>query len=514
MPISKESNDDFFDLPSPSQKVATPISKKEESFFDLPAPQNNWVKPPPPSTSEQLKNFPYLFAREGKAAIKSFPSSTAETYRFLASKLQKLGEDQAAEQGREITPEEKALTSKFVNFVPDLVKQLGEKFPSIFPTYQQARAEVTKQAQEQGLDLPAKGRGFIERSAEGLGKAVPVVAFPGSNAVKAAALGTSALTEGLDLSEGKKIAGNLTVPVLTSIVESIIRKRYTPPKGMAEELYKEGKRLGMTDEQLAPILATEGQIERHGALASGVPRTRKAFEKTGEVLGNVIEDMQNRPQNSQPLPSSITSDLLNDLHTMRDNIRKRTHSLSGEEQSALNFIDNAIQDIQNYGATNRQLIGTWRSVNKSGANKRDIQAVKEPLLKAIESTDKQLAQDLISTNKLYSKYISNIKEINPSQFNAFIDAGELQQLLGAVFTGQPQTLGKQVLNMASLGAWRRVSSRILTDPKAQSLVRNFGKAVRDGKGASARSLGIQLKEYVEKNLPDDSEEIDWEALGL
>ena len=61
---------------------------------------------------------------------------------------------------------------------------------------------------------------------------------------------------------------------------------------------------------------------------------------------------------------------------------------------------------------------------------------------------------------------------------------------------------------------RRLSSAILTNPRAQSLVRNFGQAVRDGRAASARNVGIQLKEYVRKNNPNEYKEIDWEELGL
>lgn len=514
--MSIQSNPDFFDIPSPGQeKPSTVDSSKEQSFFDVPSPENTWVKPEVPSILEQLKTSPYLFQREAAAALYSLPSTTAETYRHLAKKGQKLGEEQAAKRGKIQSEESKQFTEKAVNFVPDVIKKLGEKFPKIFPTHEQAAERIGKGIEEKGnVVLPKEGRGFIEKGSIGAGRAVPILLTRASPLIKGAAIGTAAATEASDLSEGGKLAGNLSIPALISIIHSIVTKKYHPPKGEATHLYNEGKRLGMTDKQLAPILATEGQIERHGVLASGTRGTKKAFEQTGEVLGNVIEDMQNRPANTRPYSSRQQANLLSDLTSQRNKIEGRTHSLSTQEKSAVDFIDNAISDIQQNGATNKQVVGTWRSINRSGANNRDIQSVKDSLLKSISATDKQLAEDLVATNKLYSQYISNVKEINPSQFNAFVDAGELQDLLAAVFTGKPETLAKQILNMASLGTLRKISSSILTDPTAQSLVRNFGKAVRDGRKASALATGNQLKEYVRKNLPKEYDEVDWEALGI
>jgi hypothetical protein len=504
---------DFFDIPSKNEN-SPPVSKQQQSFFDIPSQQNTWVKPPKPSIAEQIKTAPHLYAREAAAQLYSTPSNVAETHRFLSNHLKEFIEKYEAKHGRELSEKEQQGWEKFTNRVPDFIEYLGEKFPNIFPTYEEAKEKITRRMEKNKVELPEHARAAIERGAVGAGKVTPALLGPGSLAVKGAVLGTGALTEALDLSEGQKLGANLTIPALTSIIQSIVSKRYIPPKGEATHLYEEGKRLGMTDKELAPILATEGQVERHGRMASSVPKTRKSFEQTGEVLGNVIEDMQNRPANLQMLPHAEQTALLTDLRMQRHNIQKRSHALSPEEKSAVTFLDEAIKDIENNGATNRQLIGTWRSVNKAGANKRDIQAIKEPLLKAIGSTDQQLATDLVATNKLYSRYIKNLKEINPSQFNSFIDAGELQQLLGAVFTGNPQSLGKQVLQIASLGTARKISSLVLTDPRAQSLVRNFGRSVRSGSKASTLALGQQLKDYVQKNLPKEYKDINWKELGI
>ncbi len=505
---------DFFDIPS-EQTPSVDSTKKSNDFFDIPSSSNTWVKPPVPSTQEQLKTAPYLLAREGGAGLYSLPSNTAETYRFLTGKLQGLGEQLAAMEGREITEDEKAFTDTIVNALPDLMQWLNKKLPKVFPTYQQARETFTKGIEEtEGVELPEKGRGAIERGAEGVGKALPVLAFPGSAAVKGAALATSGLSESMDLSEKNKVIANLSIPAITSLIQSIVTRRYIPAPGEAQSLYQKGKQLGLSDKELAPILATEGQVARHGQKAASIRGTRQAFERTNEALGSAIHDVQNRPIASTPLTPQAQTNFVNKLQGIATDLRGRTHALNPREKSLLEFLDTTITDVVNNGTTPKQVMGTWRSVNGIQAGKTQLKRMKGPMTEAIESVSPQLAEDFTASNKLYGRYMDNLREINPSQYDAFINAGEIQQLLGAVFSFEAKAAGKGALRTVTLDALRRVSSKILTDPTAQSMVRNFGKAVRDGRGASARAVAIQLKDYVQKNLPEEYKEIDWEDLGL
>lgn len=501
---------DFFDLPSKNEPSPAQ-TKSGDDFFSLPSSPNTWKKPEPPSTGEQLETAAPLFSQHFLAGLWALPSMTAETWRHLGGKLQKFGEEQAAREGRELSPQEKAFTENVVNFIPDLIKKGGEKAPSILPTYQQAKQKVGEKIRAGGGKLPEQPRGNIEKAASGAGDAATILAFPASVWTKAAAIGTGAATEAADLSEGSKIGANIGIPAATALLEALIKKRYLPSSAL-KDLYDESKALGFTDEQLAPIFATESQIERHGPLAQGTKGTKKAFEETYSALGNAIDDLSSRPSASTVLSSQAENNLINKLSNIRNNLQSRTHSLSDKEKQLIDFIDTAVTDIRNNGSNPKKLIGTWRSMNKIGQGKTALRELETPILEAIESVDPQISKDLSTTNKLYSKYVQNLKEISPSQFNAFIDAGELQQVLSAVFSPQQVSLPEKLLNLVGLKALRKISSSILTDPQAQSLVRNFGQAVRDGRPASARALVTQLQQYVQKNLPEEYKEVDWDKL--
>ncbi len=500
---------DYFNETSAPSKA--PSNAKIPDYFDEPASPDTWVPPSTPSIGEQLETAGPFFSQEFLAGLWALPSMTAETYRHLAGKLQKYGEEQSAKKGQEITPIGKAMTDFFVNAIPDLIKKGGELSPTLLPTYQQAKKRVGEKIRAGGGKLPEEPRGGIEKFASGAGKAGQVLAFPGSALVKGAALATAGATEAADLSEGGKIGANIGIPTATALLEALLKKRYIPSSKL-KDLYEEGKNLGLTDEQLAPILATEGQVERYGPLAQGAKKTEKAFEETGTALGNVMEDLSSRPSASTPLSSQAESTLIQKLSDIKRDLQSKSHSLSPKEQILVDFIDTALTDIINNGSSPKQLIGTWRSMNKIGQGKTALRQLENPLLEAIESVDPQIAKDLRSTNALYSKYISNLREISPTQFNAFIDAGELQQVLSAVFSPQTKSLPEKLLNLVGLKALRKISSAMLTDPQAQSLVRNFGQAVRDGRPASARALGTQLQQYVQKNLPEEYEEVDWDKI--
>ena len=506
---------DFFDVGTPEpQQTAAPKAAAFD-YFSQPSSEDTWVKEPAPPVSEQLKNTPGLIAREGAAFFHSLPRELAESYRFLAGKLQGYGEDLAASEGREVTEQDRAITDKFVNYIPDLLQSLGEKYPKIFPRHEESKKILgAKIEKHTGEKLPEKGRGAIERGAEGIGKGASILAFPGSAAVKAAGIATSAAGEALDLSDKNKLMANLTVPAITQLVKAIATRRYIPSGPEAQRLLQAGERAGMTPKELAPILATEGQVARHGRAAASINATRESFEKTGNALGTIIQDLQAQPGAAVRLAPRAEQQLITKLQQVEQSITSRTHALSPKEQATVDFIRTAVNDIQTNGSTPAKIIGSWRSVNRIGAGKTELARLKAPFLEGIESVSPQIAKDFVDRNGLYSKYIKNLEQVKPGAYNAFIDAGELQQVLAAVFTGNPSTLGRAVLKNITLKSLEKISSAILTNPTAQSLGRNFAKAVKDGRAASARALGIQLKEYVRKELPEEYKHVDWKALGI
>ncbi len=509
MAISKDELAFFDEIPKPQN----PSSNQQESFFDQPVSKDSWYKPQPErSFGQQLKNANDFVTTKGGAGILSLPRSTAEIYRYLAGKVQGYGENLAAKEGRELTPEDIETTSKFVNYLPDLLEDLGEKAPWLLPSYEQAENFLRKGAEVTNPDLPQNPETPIEKAGAGVGHALPVALFPGSAPSKLAAIGTSAATEALDLSESNKTIANMGVPVFVDLLRSILSRRYVPPSGEAEAIYNRARGMGYTDEELAPIMATEGQIERNRKWAAGQPQTRNAFQNTREALGRSFEQVQGSAAAATPISYAQENRLLTSFRQIRDDIMNRSHALSPQEQRLVDFLTTTIADIQTNGTTGRQLINSWRSVNGIQAGRTELRRMLGPIEDALRSSSPELADNFVNNNRLYQRFIENIERINPSQFTTFVQSGDLQALLGSVFSGDIPATGSAIARILTGGQLKRISSAIITNPQAQSLWRNFQRAVTNQSPATSRALAIQLKEFVRKELPEDYKKIDWDEV--
>jgi hypothetical protein len=465
---------------------------------------------PLPSIGDQLQNSPALFARELESEIKGLPRSVGDLIKYGSEKLQKLGEEQALEQGREIPEGGDPFTNKVVEVLGKPAEYL-EKWG--LPTKEEAKKTFNKRYKERfDKELPEKGRGKIEKFAEGAGEA-GAYAISRNPYVSSGTIIAGGTSKAADLGTGGSIGTNLSVPVILNLAHKIASKKYIPKPGEAQQLYKAGKDLGMTDKQLAPILATEGQITRYGPLAAGKKETKQAFQDTYEVLGTTVDKMQNLPISKKRVGIQKQNRFVKELEKIENDIRTRSPSLSPQEKTHADFIREAINNIQNNGLTPRQAIGLWRSNNRIGLGQTELSRLRDPINKLLEEVSPELARDFKATNRMFQKYYQNLKEINPTAFNAFMDAGEMQKVLGAIFTGDPKSLKKSLYSLGTYAALKKLSSEMIINPKYQSLGRKFKTAVNTENVALQRSLYKELMETVKKENPEEYKEITWPKIS-
>lgn len=491
-------------------KKPNDIATTQQDFLNDTSP-GEWTPKERRPIGEQLKRAYGLYTTETMANLRALPRAPAELVSVFGHQVETATKKRAERLGREITPEQTKPFTEALDAPLRMMDYLGEKFPSIFPTYQQAKEQaVSKVKKMTGIETPEKPETGIEKIAVGVGKAAPALIYPEGAGILAA---TSAAGEVLELSEKQKMILNLAAPAAIHLIDAVASGRYIPPPGEAEALYNRGRALGLSDEQLAPIFATEEQVASQGPIAAGSRATRQAFEATHEALGGAIQDVENSQIAFTPVAMPEQQALLNRLRAIRANL-SQPHAQSPQSQGILTFLDETIESIENAGTDPHRLMRTWRQVNRVRGGRTALRQMLPAFEDAIESVSPQLGQDFRTVNQLYGRFLDNLGEINPSAYTAFMEAGDMQNLLGSIFSMDPSTVAKGVWRHMSTKAFQRISSAILTDPRAQSLARNFGRAVRDGRAASARAVGLQLKEYVKDKLPEDYKEIEWEEIGL
>jgi hypothetical protein len=301
---------------------------------------------------------------------------------------------------------------------------------------------------------------------------------------------------------------DLGLPGVVKSIKNIASGKYIPSsKGESQALYEAGKELGLSDKQLAPITATEGQVARHGKLAATSSKTKESFKETHDALSDLFEEIKTK--NTTPFSNKVESDLLDAIIDIENGIQKGTHALSPEELASLNFIQKVRKDIANGGSDASTLIGTYRSINKLKEGKTAASKLKEPIQKALDAADPVLGKEFSYLNKIYARYQKNLGEVSPKAYAAFVDAGEFNQFVSSAFTGN---IPKGLAQAAYYKALKGVSRMIITNPRAQSIVRNFGKAVKTGKASLAEKSFEELREFVKKEDPDAYKDIPWDEI--
>lgn len=449
--------------------------------------------------------------RKYLSSILAAPKTVAQMVSAGSKKLAELGEEQAAEQGRLLNPEEIKFTQGILKALGYPAQLIEEHFPSytqeniekklmhlqkltgVKPVPQEPISKEAKTGAEIGQTL---GLATVLGGPKTLGTRLGVTGEieAGTRAAESAGLGKT----------GQTIAG-FSTPAIIEIVRAIKNKKYIPAPGEAQQLYERAKDLGMSDEELAPILATRSQVSTFGKLAGGTERTEKALEQSNISLRKLREDIVSKGKELGKLPKKVQNDLVKDFSDLREKLSKTLHP-APKEKELINFLDNAIDRLKSGNTTVDEIMNFRKSINAIEGGETALGSLKEPMQKAIAKIDPKVAQDFKDYNQLYSMYAKNLSKINPDMLRNFLGAGEVEQILGSVFTGEPL---KAAVQSIRLPLFSRLSSRIITDPVLQSIHRSIGRAIQSGNKKLAKGAYVQLQKYVDREFPEESSEINW-----
>lgn len=481
--------------PEPKEEQVLPTAQKLSSLSEE-------AKDLPPKGSRIAQQI----GRKWLSNVLTSPKHLADFLKFSSERLSEMGESQAAEGGRLPSEEELAFTK-------NVVKTLG--FPSefleeIFPQYNPQDVEkglIELQKKTGAKPTPLEPHSEEEKQLGDLA-AISGGAAPFGPAAMLWAPGIDLVSKGLEQlgvgKAGQTIAG-LSLPAITSVISAVRSRRYIPQSGERTALYNRARQLGLTDEELAPILASEAQVGLFGKLAGGRGSTAEALENSNAALGRTRESIFQRGQAIGPIPQPVAQQLVQDFTAVRSRLTQ-TLNPSPKEQALINFIDEGINRLQSGQATTNELMGFRRSLNSMEGGQNALGQLRGPMQNALEAIDPALARDFNDYNRLFQFYSRNLENINPDIFRSMLGASEAGKIIEGIVTGQPT---KAAVRAVSVPVFSELASRVITDPVLQSIHRNISRGLRESRPQVVRGAYQQLQKYVDKNFPDESEKIEW-----
>jgi len=409
---------------------------------------------------------------------------------------QTLERDQAVSRARSlvsapvrgVTRTSRQALDEVADFVQSLTDVLG-----IGETFREARegAMVSPEEFEEGLEeqLPVQ-EGFLERALERAGEVAPTFAGSGlgagGSALRALLMGAAGQgAEEVGLGQlGQAVAeiGAAGIPALG--------KTITPGFGRASRrVIEEGRRLGLTEQQIAPLVSEERRLGVLGKGARKGKRVASALEETKKGLASSFDHLRTLDVSNISIPAGQQKQLFGEVQKILEEVPQKTRNAIQEDLGLL-FAENV---------TGSKIINFWQKLNSLPKDIRSrLGRIKEPLQKQLGDLSPELLNDFKVTNELFGRYAKVRKALAPSGFDDFMKNIMKGEVIGAVVYGSPAPIATLVGHEAA----RSLASEMLVNPRFQNLSRQIVSSLNQGKIAIANRAWNQLSDEVREISPE------------
>lgn len=434
------------------------------------------------------------------------PRTGAEILSSVSHLAAQKGVEQKIKRGE--TPSEDKFTENALK-VLDFPKKTLEKF---WPDPQSAERGLKKVFEFLGSEQTP-----IEPETPGQERAATIGEFGGSSVlggpkklaerVLLGSLAGAGAQIGKEATGSKRgeFTGAVSLPAFLSLAYQIKSGKWKPGNKELQALQSFGKKLGLTEEELTPLLQSPAKIATLGKVATGTSKSAKALESAESKLGQAYETLKSDSKAFPGLSGPKRTKMLDSFDEIVTNLKKSALP-PDEKVKVIQKIENAINHFGANGVHAEDIIETWLDINKTinwkaySGGKKDLASLKAPLKEALQEIDPKLAKDFENINALWGKMKNIGGKITDKDMKKWVDYGEsfavLGSLVNAVVTGNWTPLETSIGAIAA----RRLANKMLTDPKYQNLYRRSVNAIK----SSSKAEGLQI--LKELNLEGDEPE--------
>lgn len=354
--------------------------------------------------------------------------------------------------------------------------------------------QLQEYTEELNRQLPTEEEGFGQRALRrGLQQAPTALAFPGSTlATLPRAIAAGFLGEGakdLGAPEWAQTAAELTAYIGPDITKKLLEK------GSNSELIKEGKKLGLSDEQLTPLLQSDFKQKwlskltpRRGKTQDVLKETKKGLD---EAFGKIAE--------GEPAKKFLSTEGGVKLIDKVEDLFEKMPSGVREKIKA-DWKDLLKKDI-----TGESLINFWGDINHEfGETTKQLSLLKGPIKEALQELSPALVKDFETINKLYTKFYPIAKKLAPNLNTDIMSASKALGSLVGLLTGNYALLEGAALYYGG----GQIAKRLLLNPRYQQLGLKVAESLDQNKFAMAKKTIDAIAHELKKDSPEMSKAIE------
>lgn len=356
---------------------------------------------------------------------------------------------------------------------------------------------TTQQLEEQteNLDqLVPTDEGYLQKAVRsGLGEAPSAIGFAGAQvlprAIAAGFLGQGA--EDLGLPEWARTAAELTAYIGPDVTKKLLST------GKNKEIIDFAKKMGMTDEQITPLVQSDFKTKWLAKLSPKRGKIEETLKSTKEALSDNYNLLQKSEIAGKEIAEKSNGKLINGLFDKLNTIPREIRAK----------IEPDLDDLLNNKITGSTLMNFWKDINsKFSSDKKHLGILKEPIKEALSSISPEFSKDFEMLNTLYSKYASISSKLKPTLATDLLSGAEALGVfasVGAATVGHVAPLsvlfGEQVV--------KQFAKKLLISPHLQQLSTKTINALNQNKFNVAKDLMYSFGDQIKKDFPEIAKDL-------
>jgi hypothetical protein len=378
--------------------------------------------------------------------------------------------------------------SRFQSLVSAPIKGLLKELPNIARWQDPVSLLLPKSSLEDVYEreieerLPTKPE-FAEKSLERFGKLSPYLVGGGVSGVARAGLGAIAGQTAEELGAGP--LGQSIAEAAPFAAPSFARK-IVPSNAEQKAILDLGRKHGLTEEQLAPMMPESLKRRSFGKIASTGEKTAEKLKEMRKGGSAVYEALRTSPQAESLLTPQSSQQFASEMQKIG---QEMPHAVRSQlQKDAADLVSSA---RSKGGISGADLINFYKDVSsRYNIGRSELELFKGPIKKAISSLDPELAKNFDTANKMWARQAKIASTLKPGQFDGIVDLGETYATAAAIGTGNFSLLSK----ILGLSGMKAVSNAMLTSPRLQNLVQQSQNALMKHNLPALKAIGEAIVE--------------------
>lgn len=383
--------------------------------------------------------------------------------------------------------------SRFRSLVSAPVKGLLKELPTFANLTNPVTFLMPRDKYEAEIEkiLPTQPE-FAEKALERFGRTAPYLAAGGEGILPSLARGGLSALAGQATEEmgGGPLAQG--VAELGAFASPSLARKIIPSNAQQKAILNLGRKHGMSEKQLAPLMPSDSKRKYFGKIASKGEAIQEKLRDTKEGIGNIMEGLKNSPEAEGFLSPKSLNNFASEMQKIGLDM---PHNLRVQLKNDAQDLVRAAQ--KSGGVSGKELINFFRDVSsRYNLGKAQLQRFKDPIKRAVTSISPELGNDFEVSNKMWERNAKMRSSLKANEYEDLINMGEAGALGIGAITGNIGLITK----ILGIFGGRKFAADMLTNPRLQNLIYKTFKSIKGNKLPIAKKTAdILLEEYKKES---------------